>query len=483
MTSTTVSTNNTDFDVNSTVNSIGSNIIAENLIQNHTSHPPTSTTSTTTTGNNTGATDESRQVQTLPNPHERDNSYTTSNNTNNNNNNSTNNTTNNKTDNFANSNNVTNSSSITTITTMKSNLPHTAKNNKKNETSKKNESFSNSFEDDSKQLQITNNATITSKLHKQNNNTNNTNNSNDSKLDEMDSKSNEKKNSDKIALHRIKIPRNLHLLTWDELEFKDDEEKLGAMKLQEILHKDSKIPLNKLPPFEMLRYYIGSFYDIQLATRRWLDSIDMYKEHKFDNISDADLREYLSKISNVMKIGGINGENELVCSLGCKSYIASEFSLNSTFIKAYYLLLHLLTSDLDILRKGVILIGDAEQYSSKNFTYQLVTRFSLFQKVYPIRLARIFVVNGSSFVQTCFNLIKPFLSKFMQQRIFWMQADEFFEGKYVKSELIPNNILDGTFESDEINPLVEFVMQFHKYHNNLEHFKLENKYSKISRRK
>ena len=310
---------------------------------------------------------------------------------------------------------------------------------------------------------------------------------NNNNKNEKHEKNENKDNTDKkekefdFESHRIDIPHSLHKLKWEDIAFKDENEKAGAMKLQEILHKDCDIPLSKLPPFEITRYYLGSFSDIKLATRKWLDSIDMYSEYKFDSISKENLRIYFEKISNVMKIGGTTNKNELVCSLGCKDFIAKNFELNNTFIYAYFLLLHLLTSNLNILRNGLILIGSCDDYSSKNFTYQLVPRFALFQKVYPIRLARIYVINGSRFVETCFNLIKPLLSKFMQQRIFWMQKDVFLNDKLIDHNLIPNNILNGNFDSKKINPMVEYCMKFLENDNNLDHFKLDKKKHKIKK--
>jgi len=118
-----------------------------------------------------------------------------------------------------------------------------------------------------------------------------------------------------------------------------------------------------------------------------------------------------------------------------------------------------LTSDLETLRNGVVLLLDMKDLSSKNFSFELEKVFvTAFQEAYPLRIKQFIIVNAPLLIRGVINCAKPFMKSKMRERIESVKTGSGL-WKWVDKDQVPSCV-GGTFDEKKDGSYPTTAWQF-----------------------
>jgi len=118
-----------------------------------------------------------------------------------------------------------------------------------------------------------------------------------------------------------------------------------------------------------------------------------------------------------------------------------------------------LTSDLDTLRNGVVLLLDMNGLNSSNFSFELEKVFiTAFQEAYPLRIKHFIIVNAPLLVRGVINCAKPFMKAKMRERIVSVKTGNALWNLVDKSQ-VPS-CAGGTFDENKDGSYPTTAWQF-----------------------
>lgn len=149
-----------------------------------------------------------------------------------------------------------------------------------------------------------------------------------------------------------------------------------------------------------------------------------------------------------MRFGGYDNFGAKIFAMKYEYWLPSEFENFDILMKAFLLLLHSMTEDLDICRTGITFVADCKNFGWDNFSLEMEKLFiNLIQEAYPMRLKAMFMVDAPILIKLVMKIMKPFLSAKMQERIFICDRKELFENLDISQ--IPG-LIGGEYDDERL---------------------------------
>lgn len=248
-------------------------------------------------------------------------------------------------------------------------------------------------------------------------------------------------------------------LSWTDINNAYDytqEEIAGAKLLQFELFKLLNIKsaeMNKhLPPFEMLRYFLGCSNETDRAIEKWKYSMKMYKEYAMNKISDKEIFECFETLSKSVCFGGYDKDGCRIIIIKYALFFFKEYKSINVFLLAGFYLFYYLTHDVRAHRNGVTLLCDLNGFSLSNFSFIVEkTGIHFCQKVLPIRIKKVFVLDAPWIAHHALKLVLPLLNEKLRKRVFVVTKKELYHMQKVIHETALPKLVNGTFDEKFLN--------------------------------
>ena len=228
---------------------------------------------------------------------------------------------------------------------------------------------------------------------------------------------------------------NTNKLSWNDItnNYKYTQPEIsGGVKLQFELSKlygiKSEIDINKyFPPFECIRYFCGCSQEIDRAIKKWSYSIKMYDEYDMNEITENELIECFKLLSKSIAFGGLDADQCRIITIKYSLFFFSEFKNINIFLLAGFYLFYYLTFDIKAHRNGVCLLCDLNEFGLGNFSFTVEkTGIHFFQKVLPIRIKKVFVLDAPWIAHYALKMVLPLLNEKLKKRVFIVTRDELY---------------------------------------------------------
>ncbi len=323
----------------------------------------------------------------------------------------------------------------------------------------------------------------------------------DSFEDLYDDESDEEKKVALETIYGLNGEINTYLLSWPRIISNyryNKEEIVGSKKLQsklaELFNISSLLAIDKyFPPFECIRYYCGCSMDIDRGIKKWIHSIKMYKQYKMHNITENELVSCFKTLSKSIAFGGYDCDGCRIITIKYSLFYFNEYKNLNIFLLAGFYLFYYLTHDVDAHRNGVCLLCDLTGFSLSNFSFTVEKNgIQFFQKVLPIRIKKVFVVNAPWIAHYALKLVLPLLNEKIRKRVFIVTKEELYTisayngnggentetNKTIMDEKNLPTLVGGTFDDEYMNDnnqsFFYFVLlNYFKKTINLNHFNVD----------
>jgi len=256
---------------------------------------------------------------------------------------------------------------------------------------------------------------------------------------------------------------NTNSLSWNDIieHYKYTESEIaGAQQLQLELNKlrktgtSSKHEMNRVfPPFECLRYFCGCSHEIERAIKKWCHSTKMYREYNMAAISAAEVVECFKVLSKSIAFGGVDGDGCRIVSIKYSLFFFSDFKSINIFLLAGFYLFFYLTHDYAAHRNGICLLCDLDAFTLSNFSFTVEkTGIHFFQKVLPIRIKKVFMLDMPWMAHYALKMVLPLLNDKLRNRVFIVTNQELFHPHkpLLDKQQLPL-LVGGTFDAKYIN--------------------------------
>lgn len=115
-----------------------------------------------------------------------------------------------------------------------------------------------------------------------------------------------------------------------------------------------------------------------------------------------------------MSLGGKSSDGAMIAAARYSLFFPKNYQSSNILLKAFFVLLNLLTEDLDIARNGIVFVADMKGFGWQNFSVDLETLFlELMQNVYPLRLRGMYMVDSPRLIEIIMKVMKPLMKKKM----------------------------------------------------------------------
>eukprot|EP01083_Nonionella_stella_P006119 17738_1 len=282
---------------------------------------------------------------------------------------------------------------------------------------------------------------------------------------------------------------NSNDLSWSNItdtHIYTENEILGAKELQSKLSQSMHITsnINKyLPPFECLRYFLGCSMEIDRAISKWKYSIKMYNEYKMHQITADDVIECFKILSKSIAFGGLDKDKCRIITIKYSLFYFSEYKNINIFLLAGFYLFYYLTHDVVAHRNGICLLCDLNGFSLSNFSFTVEKKGLLFfQKVLPIRIKKVFVLDAPWIAHYALKLVLPLLNDKLRDRVFIVTNKDVYDTKDSADKTIIHDtdlpqLVGGSFDSqylrhrqDSDSFLYDVLLQYFTKTVDLKHF-------------
>ena len=182
----------------------------------------------------------------------------------------------------------------------------------------------------------------------------------------------------------------------------------------------------------------------------------MYAEYQMNKISDQEILECFKTLSESISFGGYDKDECRIIVIKYSLFYFNEFKSIDVFLLAGFYLFFYLTHDVKAHRNGVTLLCDLNGFSLANFSFTVEkTGIHFFQKVLPIRIKKMFVLDAPWIASAALKLVLPLLNDKLKKRLFVLTKEELFDtDKSVKKiicEAELPKLVNGQFDEKFMN--------------------------------
>ncbi|ETO19125.1 hypothetical protein RFI_18113, partial [Reticulomyxa filosa] len=163
-------------------------------------------------------------------------------------------------------------------------------------------------------------------------------------------------------------------LAWMDDDKDDDSVELditgNERKLVNALRKllEERHGYNNIPRSELLRYVIGCKHRLDVAEQRFLRLKKLEREYNLNNVALHQVRDELKRSCYIL--AGRDKEGRAIIGFRISQFDKAHVDV-SVMMKSVLILADALTSDLETLRNGVVLLLDMKDLTTKNFSFEL----------------------------------------------------------------------------------------------------------------
>merc|ERR1719410_1610396 len=165
--------------------------------------------------------------------------------------------------------------------------------------------------------------------------------------------------------------------------------------------------------------------------------------------------ECFQTLAKSICFGGYDEDGCRIIVIKYALFYFSDFKSIDVFLLAGFYLFYYLTHDVKAHRNGVTLLCDLEGFSLSNFSFTLEkTGIRFFQKVLPIRIKKVFVLDAPWIAHYALKLVLPLLNEKLRKRVFVTTKKELYENDATKKVIhqcqLPT-LIDGSFDEEFMN--------------------------------
>lgn len=250
------------------------------------------------------------------------------------------------------------------------------------------------------------------------------------------------------------------------------EERKRAILIKEAAQADPDIDCDLVSDLEFLAHAFVAKDSIPKAKRR-LKNMQQFKEFygiRKESLEDAmrDIEAFdMAHPDFLNGLGAFSTSNNPHVHFMCLDLaqfdarkLKSEESFKIMF-RALYHNLQALQPSIAAMRAGAVFLIDAENAGTRNFSIKVHERSaSLLNGTFPFRIIHNILMNGSPMLRFLFSILKPFMSKKMQQTFtLYRNTEEFLlyessSSKTVSQDSLPQK-WGGTMDTDNVKQAME----------------------------
>lgn len=182
-----------------------------------------------------------------------------------------------------------------------------------------------------------------------------------------------------------------------------------------------------------------------------------------------------------MDVGGIDKEGYTILGLKANAFLPKKYESENVLLKSFFLFLNMVSEDLNVLRNGVIFVGDMKKFGFKNFSKELETLFvEILQNVYPLRLHAMYMVDSPKLLEIALKVMRPLMKQKMKERMFIVNRKKLnanvsnevmpilIGGSFIRSNTNSNNKSDSKNSKDNINVIVTLDQRLKEYNEKMQ---------------
>jgi len=176
----------------------------------------------------------------------------------------------------------------------------------------------------------------------------------------------------------------------------------------------------KLPKYEMLRYYFGTSKDMQRALNKWKGSIDTYAYYQLTDIDSVQIKKCIVTLTKSCHFVGYHGEEtdkpSPVFVFDYQTWNWADFGEMALIIKASFFICNWMTDNVEAIDNGITLMVNSKGVRFMDIK-KLLTLLKAIQKSLPLRTNHCFFLNLPSLAKSAMNMFLKIYPKHIQDRM------------------------------------------------------------------
>lgn len=202
---------------------------------------------------------------------------------------------------------------------------------------------------------------------------------------------------------------------------------------------------HRFDDFDLAKFVVVAKCDPAKCHKRMQNFVNYSALYKVDEVSEQQAADYqLNDLHDLFEYAATidkEGRSSSFMDSGRfdpKSLDPKKFHL---LIKLFFMYMDLLTSTISLTRNGTVFISDMSNFGWKNFDQTLEKKFSgLYQDCYPIKFARMLMVNPPWYMSAILAIMKLFLKKKIADRMQCVWTENAAKSKLLSTYITPEQM-------------------------------------------
>lgn len=211
-----------------------------------------------------------------------------------------------------------------------------------------------------------------------------------------------------------------------------DEETKGLAALKVYLKENPLQPpaaINRFDDFDLAKFVVIAKCNVKKCRSRMQKFVECTALYKVDEVALEDVKEFLNQLPVVSYAPTLDKEGRYSLFNDVGGYLPSDIKPERKFqlmVKVFFTTMDLVTDTIAATRKGITVQYDMREFGWKNFDRELERKKTkVFQNCYPVKFARLHMINPPWYMNAIMGIVKLFLKKKIASRMkcVWMEKN------------------------------------------------------------
>jgi len=219
---------------------------------------------------------------------------------------------------------------------------------------------------------------------------------------------------------KLLLQTNVLYSRWNDLGLICNEEQLANIKEYRRELVQMGYNPNRLPLYELYRYYFGVAQDMNRALNKWKGSVETFTYYNLQDVPLENMRRCFQLLTKSCQFCGYHdmdiGKPSPVFILNYECFDWREFPDMNPLIKAAFYVGSWMTDSLEAMNNGITLLINCQGVSFREIA-KAMTLLRAMQKALALRTNNVFFLNLPSLAKSSMKLFLKIYPKHIQDRL------------------------------------------------------------------